>query len=34
MQREYLETMAKITAWRANKKGLPQPALRYLAEER
>lgn len=26
MQREYLETMAKITAWRANKKGLPQPA--------
>ena len=26
MQREYLETMAKITPWRANKKGLPQPA--------
>ncbi len=26
MQREYLKTMVKITAWRANKKGLPQPA--------
>ena len=25
MQREYLKKMAKITAWRANKKSLPQP---------
>jgi hypothetical protein len=25
MQQEYLKTMAKITAWRAKKKGLPQP---------
>jgi hypothetical protein len=25
MQREYLEIMAKITAWKADKKGIPQP---------
>ena len=25
MQREYLKTMDMITAWRANKNGLPQP---------